>query len=85
MLLNCIACCILCTAILEKAVFHPHVMTLILLQPNMEFSTSPCESCYCSDEQDPDSKLNVVACAEKLCASCPEVRLNATIQSIAVF
>lgn len=56
------------------------------LQPGMNFSISPCESCRCTETQDPSSMLNAIECRQTQCNTrCQEVLLYGNIKSIAVF
>ncbi|XP_027128791.1 mucin-5AC [Larimichthys crocea] len=42
-------------------------------KPGMNFSKSPCESCHCTETQEPNSKLNTIDCVMKECMTdCPE-------------
>ncbi|XP_039988196.1 mucin-2-like [Xiphias gladius] len=42
-------------------------------KPNMDFFSRPCETCSCTETQDPNSKLNLFVCHEILCLiHCPE-------------
>ncbi|XP_054631461.1 mucin-2-like [Dunckerocampus dactyliophorus] len=42
-------------------------------KPGMHFSKDLCETCFCTEAQDPNSKLNVIECHQKLCfVQCPE-------------
>uniref|UniRef100_A0A8C9X6V0 Uncharacterized protein n=1 Tax=Sander lucioperca TaxID=283035 RepID=A0A8C9X6V0_SANLU len=42
--------------------------SLYCLQPGMDFSKNPCESCRCTERKDPNSKLNTITCNVKLCS-----------------
>ncbi|XP_061577699.1 mucin-5AC-like [Cololabis saira] len=42
-------------------------------KPGATFPKSPCETCSCTENQDPATKLNNITCHEKQCfVSCPE-------------
>ncbi|XP_067447173.1 mucin-5AC [Thunnus thynnus] len=42
-------------------------------RPNMTFPKSPCETCHCTEAQDPDTKLNIIQCHVIDCIiHCPE-------------
>ncbi|XP_070686598.1 mucin-5AC [Pempheris klunzingeri] len=41
-------------------------------KPGTYFSKGPCETCYCSEAQDPNNKLNTIQCHLKQCFPCPE-------------
>ncbi|XP_029289228.1 LOW QUALITY PROTEIN: mucin-2-like [Cottoperca gobio] len=42
-------------------------------KPSMDFSKSPCETCKCTETQEPISKLNKIECAVMECSIfCPE-------------
>ncbi|KAM4554078.1 intestinal mucin-like protein [Fundulus diaphanus] len=42
-------------------------------RPGTNFSKSPCEHCHCTNEQDPNTKLNTVECNQIQCSSsCKE-------------
>nr|XP_057931090.1 mucin-2-like [Doryrhamphus excisus] len=42
-------------------------------KPGMHFSKDACATCFCTEAQNPTSKLNVIECHQKMCfVQCPE-------------
>ncbi|XP_040893938.1 mucin-2-like isoform X2 [Toxotes jaculatrix] len=42
-------------------------------KPTMDFSKNPCETCHCTENQDPNTKLNIIDCHVIQClTTCPE-------------
>ncbi|XP_023278266.1 intestinal mucin-like protein [Seriola lalandi dorsalis] len=42
-------------------------------KPGMDFSKNPCETCHCTEIQDPNSKLNTIKCYQTQCfIHCPQ-------------